>query len=225
MEQQAVHDLGIGKTAAAKKGDLSQAAQIPIAGFYCPSRRATALYPNFYNTVNTNPISMALRTDYAANAGTNQNIWWQAPGDISFYATADAPDYQFPDVSGSDGVMFTVSTTTTAEISDGAAFTVLLSEKYLNTLNYLTGLEGTDNNPLFGGFDWDWERWGSSPPHRDRPGVSDWLSFGSAHADGLNVFTCDGSGHWTNFAIDAATFSALCSRNDGTAINSAKVNW
>jgi len=224
MEQQALHDLGIGQTTAAKKGALSQAGQTPLSVFYCPTRRATTTYPNFYDTVNTNPITQAARTDYAANAGTNQNIWWDAPtsGNPMF---ADAPGFQFPDMSGSDGVMFTVSMTTQADVRDGTAFTVLLGEKYLNPLNYATGLEATDNNPIFGGFDWDWSRWGVNPPHRDRAGVSDFISFGSAHVDGLNVFTCDGSGHWMSYQINPATFTSLCSRNDGNSIDSSKLNW
>ena len=46
IEQQAVHDLGIGLApSAAQKALLGKAAQVTIAAFSCPSRRTAVLYP------------------------------------------------------------------------------------------------------------------------------------------------------------------------------------
>jgi prepilin-type N-terminal cleavage/methylation domain-containing protein len=225
IEQQPLHDLGIGKSASAKRGDLAQAAQTPLSIFYCPTRRAPAVYPNPYNTVNINPIDKAARTDYAANAGTNQSIWWNScpsGGDPSF---ADAASFQFPDFSAGDGVIFTISMVSQGDITDGTSTTIMVSEKSFNPEHWTDGLEGIDNNPIFGGFDWDWERWSGNGPSRDRRGVSDWVSFGSAHIDGLNVFTCDGSGHWVNYGVDFETFRRLCCRNDLLTVENGKLNW
>ncbi|HEX6960808.1 MAG TPA: DUF1559 domain-containing protein, partial [Lacipirellula sp.] len=44
MEQAALHQMGSGATGAAKHDLLADAAQIPVATFYCPSRRAPAAY-------------------------------------------------------------------------------------------------------------------------------------------------------------------------------------
>ena len=212
IEQQALHDLGAGQSAAGKMAAFAKREQAALPVFYCPSRRPAATYPNPYNTCNANNVPMAARTDYAANAGTNENIWWGArgSGDPSF---ADAPGFYFPEPTAADGVMYTLSLVTNANITNGASNTYLLGEKYLNSDHWLDGLEGTDNNPLYAGFDWDWERWSSQGPIQDRPGLSDYVSFGSVHFAGLNMAMCDGSVRRISYSIDLATYANQCSRN------------
>ena len=51
------------------------------------------------------------------------------------------------------------------------------------------------------------------------------FDFGSAHFDGLNIFMCDGSGHWTSYSIDPPTFAMLCSRNNTTPIDNKLMKW
>ena len=211
IDQQALHDLG-GQSAAGKMVAFAERGQTPLPVFYCPSRRQATAYPNYYNTCNSNNISKAAHTDYAANAGTNENIWWNAPGDgdPSF---ADAPGFCYPEPIAADGVMYTLSLVTNADITNGASNAYLLGEKYLNPDNWLDGLEGTDNNPLYAGFDWDWSRWCSQGPIQDRPGLSDYVSFGSVHFGGLNMAMCDGSVRQINYSIDLKTYANQCSRN------------
>jgi prepilin-type N-terminal cleavage/methylation domain-containing protein len=233
-ENASLHDkgIGLGATTSAKMNALSQAASTPLSMFYCPTRRVATTYPNSGNTCNSSPLTAAARTDYAANAGTNTNFlnssgftwvnWAPKTGDPSF---ADAPGYQFPDVTTSDGVIFSVSTTTHAELRSGTATTLMFGEKYLDRDYWTTGQDPGDNNPIFGGFDWDWSRWGLNPPYCDRAGNSDTYSFGSAHFDGLNTFTCDGAGHWMSYDIDAPTFTSLCSRNNSAPIDNSKLKW
>lgn len=60
---------------------------------------------------------------------------------------------------------------------------------------------------------------------RDRPGLANAYVFGSAHVDGLNMFMCDGSGHWMSYNIDPATFTSLCSRTNTTPIDNSKLGW
>ena len=66
-----------------------------------------------------------------------------------------------------------------AEITDGASNTYLIGEKYLNPDHYYDGLEASDNQPCYCGFDWDYDRWTVSAPRRDQPGNTDNYDFGS----------------------------------------------
>jgi prepilin-type N-terminal cleavage/methylation domain-containing protein len=232
-ENAALHDKGIGliSNPTAKAAALAQAGSTPLTMFYCPTRRGATTYPNANNTCNGGNVTAAARTDYAGNAGTvelsfaNGTTWinW-APktGDPSF---ADASGYAFPDVSKSDGIIYTLSLTTHADIHSGAANTIMFGEKYLDRNHWTDGVDARDNNPIFGGFDWDWNRWGIDPPMCDRAGYSDGYRFGSAHFDGLNTFTCDGAGHWMAYDIDPATWTSLCSRNNAVPIDNTKLKW
>jgi len=217
MEQTALHQMGAGQSVAAKKASLAARGGSPLKLHYCPTRRAPRAYPNNYDTCNSNPITTAARTDYAANSGFNQNTWWGAPnnGDPSF---ADAAGFTFPVIDG-DGVIFALSAVALSKITDGTTNTYLLGEKYLNADNYTNGLEGTDNNPLYAGFDWDWQRWSGNGLVHDRKGLADWLSFGSAHPATVNMSFCDGSVRSIRFGITLTTNDRLCNRMDGEVID------
>ena len=229
IEQRPLHDMGAGLSASAKPAELSKAAQTPVSSFYCPTRRRAIAYPNIQaswqpKNLGSTAIPVAARTDYAANAGVGDIYagWWGGPSG-SDPTVVDSPTYNGrKDVSGSNGVMFSTSSVMVADIRDGTSNTMLIGEKYLIADHYLDGQEGTDNNPCWAGFDWDWQRWGNNPPKQDRPGLSDWQIFGSAHPSGLNVALCDGSVRSVNFAIDATTFSNLCNRKDGQPIDSSR---
>jgi len=217
IEQPALFQMGVGKSAAVKKPDLSQRGGTALRVFYCPTRRGSRTYPNYYNTCNSNSIPQAARTDYAANTGTNGPLWWSAPasGDPSF---ADRPGFRYPQ-NAANGVIFVLSTLPLAAITDGTSTTYLLGEKYLNPDRYLDGLEGTDNNPLYGGFDWDWQRWSANGMLRDRKGVSNYVSFGGSHPGTVNMAFCDGSVRGISFTIDKTTHAILCGRDDGKIID------
>lgn len=228
MDQQPLHDKGINLVSSPtqKQIFLSQAMQFPLPIFYCPTRRAPMVYPLSASTCNSQSgTPAAARTDYAANAGTQINIVWAncpATGNPSF---ADVPGYQFPDMSLNDGVIFTLSMVTQTDVRDGTANTMMLSEKYLNPDNYTNGVDPGDSSPIFAGFSASFERYANNGPLEDRRHLSDSISFGSCHVDGLNICTCDGSGHWTNYACDTPTFRLLCCRNDGETLQPTMLGW
>lgn len=231
MEQTTIWELGSGKTAAAKKPDLARAASSVVPGFYCPSRRLPGLYPNpLYGTVNSDLSKLVMRTDYAGNSGTKtattsgQNMLTGIVGG-SDPAAFDAPGFSPPayleDKTFFDGVIQPLSMFTVADVSDGMSNTYIIGEKYLMPENWKTGMDATDNNPLFSGFDWDWQRWSMNGPKLDKRGVSDWSSFGSSHTTGLNMAMCDGSVKFTNYSISPTVFTRMCGRNDGEATGSS----
>jgi prepilin-type processing-associated H-X9-DG protein len=199
---------------------------LPI--FYCSSRRPAALYPNAICQGNISEVHTAARTDYAANSGTT--VTW-ASMFVSF-ATADGANFPWPDTSSSTGVSYGTSEVKMAQIRDGASCTYLLGEKSLNPDNYLgtTGAgDPTDDGPIFGGYDADYNRYGwrdsqgtNVGPSQDRAGYNDYYSFGSAHAGGLNMAMCDGSVRCINYTIDPDVHACLCNRHDGQTIDGNK---
>ena len=80
-----------------------------------------------------------------------------------------------------NGVIYTASMTRYADITDGTNNTYLLGEKYLDPDHYNDGLDGTDNEPIYNGFDWDFERWADIGLVQDQPGQDLDAPFGSAH--------------------------------------------
>jgi prepilin-type N-terminal cleavage/methylation domain-containing protein len=250
IEQGPLHDIGSGLTVANKKIAMVTAVQTPLEVLICPSRRTVTLYPSAYTQTENvdqglfakNPIS--LRTDYAVNGGTctmgNIDIWSPTNdpgnGDPSF---ADAPGYPWPTFltngtftqSYDHGVSYPTSMRRMTDIEDGASNTILLGEKYMWPDHYDDGSDGADNNPAFEAYDWDitrWACWDSTnrtyfPPRQDTAGLIDLNSFGSAHAESLNMALCDGSVRSITYTIDTTVYERLCDRKDGLPIDGSKL--
>ncbi|NLF08212.1 MAG: DUF1559 domain-containing protein [Pirellulaceae bacterium] len=238
IEQQSLHDMGLGYAwnSSQKQAALAAVAATPLATLHCPSRRQPITYPNVYtpkNCGNTN-IPYVARTDYAANTGSVQNpaYWyWESPSVTPPVPTdptqTDAPGYVWPTAfawkpssrTGNNGVIYPLSMTHMAEISDGASHTYLAGEKYLQPELYNTGTAAGDNNPPYGGFDWDYSRWTDLPPLQDTPGYLDNTRFGSVHSAGFHMAFCDGSVQVISYSIEPAIHADLGDRQDGRIID------
>jgi prepilin-type N-terminal cleavage/methylation domain-containing protein/prepilin-type processing-associated H-X9-DG protein len=232
LEQQAVHDIGIGKDFATKKTlNRQQMVSTPLSVFNCPTRRRATTYPETIVLANvdssTTPFQVA-RSDYGGNGGISTSVPHQGgPGDlasgITWSATA-ALDYQ--------GIFSQCSTTAVADVRDGTSNTVLIGEKYLCPDVYATGSDGADNECLYVGNDNDTNRIAyydaATPannqfPRQDQPGLYYYNSFGSAHAGGCNFVFCDGSVRPLSYSIDPQVFSYVVNRKDGKAIDASKL--
>ena len=83
MEQQPLHDLGLGldpaganPTLAAKMTANTNRLQMVLGGFLCPTRRAVSLYPYTCTTATNFTLTSSTlvpKTDYAANGGDTYN--------------------------------------------------------------------------------------------------------------------------------------------------------
>ena len=222
IELRSLHDLGLGQPLAKKRISLATMCMTPSALLICPSRRQLRAYPNTHSPYNIQPISVAAHTDYAANSGTLGPNFWDARsnnGDPSFW---DAPGFVPPPIGPFDGVIGRTFLCRMARIIDGPSNTYLLGEKNVDPDDYETGSEETDDDPCYGGFDWDWQRWGTSPPLPDTPGLDDFYIYGSAHPGGINAAFCDGSVHSIGFSIDPETHRRLASANDGQVVDPSK---
>jgi prepilin-type N-terminal cleavage/methylation domain-containing protein len=240
IEQQVLHDMGAGWpwNSAQKQSVLSLVAGTPLAVLHCPSRRQPVVYANIYTPINCGSANVPLvaRTDYAANTGSvqNMNYWYwtssMTPPVPTDPTTTDASGYAWPtffawnpvNKTGNNGVVYPLSTTRMNDIPDGSSNTYLICEKYLGPDWYSTGTQAGDNNPPYGGFDWDYSRWTNLPPLQDTPGFSDNTRFGSVHANGFHAAYCDGSVQFLNYSINPTAHANLGNRLDGAMIDGKK---
>jgi prepilin-type N-terminal cleavage/methylation domain-containing protein/prepilin-type processing-associated H-X9-DG protein len=219
-EARALHDMakGLTYTSGQKQKVLAQMSQTPLDIFNCPTRRGIVVTSNPCNCVNADPIATAGRSDYAANGGMEWvgcAVWDPSPIDPK-----QIPPTSFADVSSATGVITSVSMVRARQITDGLSKTYLIGEKYLNADLYFNGMDGGDNQPMFAGYDWDYDRWaGPEPvdpnyqPRRDRHGLT-LIIFGSAHSHGFNMSLCDGSVKSIGYDIDPVIHSRFSSRSD-----------
>ena len=205
----------------------NQLVRTPLGIYNCPTRRTTRLYPNPYSgtfvAVNAAPNkandNVVARGDYAVSSGT---FMYNLGGPASM---ADAATYAWPDPDKNPliaGVSFFRSEIKVVEVVDGLNQTIYAGEKYVNPDHNSTGLDGTDNENPFMGYDDDSVRISAVASLRDRRGVGPNLYFGSAHSSTCNFVFCDGSVHAIAFAIDEDTFSHLGNRRNRVPVDSSK---
>ena len=221
MEEEALHDLGLGGTPAQLRTASARRISTPLLLLYCPSRRPALVYPisEQWLLLETDRVTRVARHDYSINGGSLRVSTQSGPPSL-----AAAESYSWPDTSRCDGICHVRSQVTLNQITDGTSNTYLLGEKYLNPDHYYTGLDLGDNQTAFTGVCYDTIRYGrtSSPPAQDRPGLTDPLIFGSAHGGGCQFVFCDGSTHLINYRIDPATHTCLARRNDGVPVSPGK---
>ena len=227
MEQEALHQLGAGKTETEKRADAGTVCMTPISAFNCPSRRKAKPFACYYygkdtyHAVNADNVPGLARSDYAANGG---------PVVHTFHGPSSTTDGDNPYWSGwpawmrtERGVSFLRSEVTMGEVKDGASNTYFAGEKNLIPDHYETGADGADNTSMYQGQDWDVQRWTADPPYQDRPGMTYWRSFGSAHAAGFQAVLCDGSVHMMSYSIDPNVHRRLGDRRDGEVIDASQL--
>jgi hypothetical protein len=232
LEQQALYDLGAGKSEAEKRAAHKQRVMTPIAMFNCPSRRPAVAYPYSigWALINCDPATSVARSDYAANGGhtytdprTNGTGW--GPGGPPNIAAGESDEARanFGRISAvADGIVFTGSLVAVAHVGDGTSNTYLGGEKYLNPDQYATGRCGADNETMYIGDNEDICRWTYQLPMQDRAGYCGRHRYGSAHSSGFNAVLCDGSVRWVSHSISPDVHRRLGNRKDGEALDAGK---
>jgi prepilin-type N-terminal cleavage/methylation domain-containing protein len=233
IEQKALHDMGAGIgfsgpmpppqpwtlydfrriQRSAKLEVNTRRLAVPLAIFYCPSRRAAAAYPwtavdpysGHYNNFIVPPPTAVGKTDYAGNSGIGD-----PPCPSIFWPTAHTPNSFGP-------ICPWTIRCRTSDITDGTSNTYLAGEKYVATHGYADGTSEGDQMAALVGCSFDTLRqtaFDYGVPRRD--GAIDILPngfagpvwdhdchdlFGSAHPDGLGMAFCDGSVHTISYSI------------------------
>ncbi len=241
IEQQTLHDLGAGAPldSPVQRAANKQRITTPLTVMNCPTRRPAVLFAVDPVTYNYNgdpahdrvylsgPVTVVARGDYAANSGDASQPF--TPPWVP-YASGDSPSYlwnrtDYPyRADYFTGVSFQRSEIIMADISDGTSNTYMVGEKYLDADHYFTGMDPTDNQSLFSGWNSDNYRCTrvGAPPMQDQAGYYLPGSFGSAHAVGFHMAFCDGSVRMINYTIGADVHKLLGNREDGMAIDGKK---
>ncbi|MCC6126964.1 MAG: DUF1559 domain-containing protein [Pirellulales bacterium] len=230
LEQRALHDLGKGAASAVKLTLANKLVRTPLAVFNCPTRRAPGLYPNpwsgtftGYNVAPNNANdNIVARGDYAVCVGhVVFGVYQKGPTTLAGNTTYGWVDISTPP-DELTGVTFRHSAIKVREVIDGTSQTIYAGEKYLNSDQYRTGWDGADNESTFAGFDNDGSRFVETPPQRDRPGLTLYNEYGSAHSSTCNFVFCDGSVHAIAYTVDTSTFRNLGNRKDRTPVDKSK---
>ncbi len=217
IEQQALWS-GSDISDAAHIQGMSTLIQTPLAMLICPSRRPlqtfTVCYPPWTPYMIPTPTQVA-RSDYAMNgnyktgASADDN---SGPADL---VTQPAPFIN-------DGMTGQAWWVPMASVTDGAANTYLLGEKWIPSDHYLDGFDYGDNENAYIGSDRDVLR-NETPPAADAPSGNNVspgsnYAFGGPHLAGFHMAFADGHVQQIQFSIDPAVHALLCNRHDGTAV-------
>jgi prepilin-type processing-associated H-X9-DG protein len=202
-------------------------------------------------TVGTAVISSIAKTDYAANRG-DYNISLQDAA-TSYGGTAitikntSGVDSLLGTTSGkavlayinglASGVVYTTSTVSISQVSDGTSNTIFAAEKYLDPDYYesnpnLANTDSGDDGCAYAGDQVDITRNASDAltsnpsgnlekfnPKRDTSGVDTWNNWGGPHAGGFNSVFVDGSVRQLSYGISTNVMIELANRKDGRAID------
>jgi prepilin-type N-terminal cleavage/methylation domain-containing protein len=224
LELKPLHDMGKNGSVAEKKAAANMTTHTPLSVMSCPTRRASILFPK--------PMG---GTWVADNADANQpNDNYGNRGDYAacgghkfyyYYYYLDINTTSFPETPGLTGVSYFRSETKVSDIPDGTSHTIYAGEKYLNPDNYNTGLDYSDGESIFHGYNDDVTRFTgtvfnggalemkSCQPFRDRRGYMDPTAFGSAHSSVCNFVLCDGSVQGIPFDTDGTVYVRLGGRS------------
>ncbi len=231
LEQQALHDLGMGGTPQQKLEAAQTLATTPVAVFHCPSRRRPRTYP--HHPGSTGPFnpgvgglrmpqpSQVAKSCYGLNGGTYYLGWCEGPSTIAAGETSNpCPNL----LAQANGLSYWRSEFTMADVRDGASNTLLIGEKYINPDNYSSAYPPGDSQSMYNGTDEDNTRYGgyNYPPVQDRPGQVREQNFGGPHPGGCQFALADGSVRSVSFSIDWIVYARLCNRKDGLPIDWSK---
>lgn len=235
LEQKDVHQLGKGEDATGKKAAMIRLAQTALDAFYCPSRRATQLFPHDPHSdtpFNPSVYSPWIKRDelpeiakmcYAMNGGSN------------FIGDTNGPFVIPPDVntrwvdksSQCNGIVYQNSEVTHQMIGDGATHTYLIGEKNIAPDCYSTYSSPGDSQSMFVGWDSDNTRYGGEeyplvPDTPDEKCKKYHQCFGGPHPGVCQFVFCDGSVKSIDYAIDLTLHHNLANRHDGAVLDSGQ---
>jgi prepilin-type N-terminal cleavage/methylation domain-containing protein len=257
LEQQPLRNIGKGFNGTGadqeQRPDLLPLVSTPLPVFTCPTRRSAITYP-FAGNIWLNFLArnlgacttgcMLARSDYAANSGNVFHLPGQPPmGPFEFADIINPKEgtwifdpkmpFYKPKDGAQNGITYQRSKVRLAQITDGASNTLLVGEKYLNPDDYFNGIDQGDDQGIFGGHDWDINRYTATGgagesgapvvplpnnrkqlPKPDTPGFTSEKQFGSAHATGLHMAFCDASVRAVSYDIDEEVWRLYGGRDD-----------
>jgi len=215
IEAAATHDIGRGRSPAAKQDALGVLLQSPVLALTCPTRRRPGLRPFWgqYPLHNATKPELAFKSDYAG-CGGDTRVGGPGPDSDSPAALAA---YRWPDPEQANGAFFGGSRVRAADFTDGLSSTYIAGEKYVRIREAVDAADRDmgDDQAAYIGDDRDVRRWTMWPPLRDSYDLDSPDTFGSRHPGSWNALFADGSVKSMAFAMDAEIHRALGNRRDG----------
>ncbi|HBO44065.1 MAG TPA: hypothetical protein DD670_09055 [Planctomycetaceae bacterium] len=237
IEQSDMYNMAARRPVTTKIMVLTEMIAIPVATYYCPTRRpAVANPPKSYlhaEQVNARmPAGNAVgKCDYAANVGNISDSW----DDSRNYAPKSYPEIRLADAENRwsdnkyyDGICYYRSTVSSVDVTDGTSNCYMVGEKFLPPVAYAGSWDKDsgmfsycDNEHAYTGYNRDFHAsvHQNYPPKWDRDGSTDYIAFGSAHPGGFNMVFCDGSIHTISYEIDLELHRRLGVRDDGDVVD------
>ncbi len=220
IEENVLHGAGAGldEIGTQKRDAIAKRVGVPVALFYCPSRRQVTAYPFHFPGYprNASRVTMTAKTDYCVNVGDRGGHTSSGPATL---AAGDAGP--FPKRLNT-GISYQFSEVQLKQITDGSSHTYMVCERNLNPDHYADGA-GPDDDGRDVGFDNDSCREAFHLPSADTPGISLEDRFGSAHPAIWQTVLCDGSVHTLSFAIDVEVHRRFGNRQDGNPVDSSEL--
>jgi prepilin-type N-terminal cleavage/methylation domain-containing protein len=235
IEESAIRQIGSGATDAQKQTLLRDMVKAPLSVINCPSRRSAfaVVYTSvsMVNVTLTPNVDIAARSCYAGNGGsirgpsqaTNSAPQNHAAGDNQTWLQTATKNFIANEFNG---LFYYYSTVSRRQITDGLSHTMLFGEKHVTKEHYLTGMDGSDNQPMYQGYDIDTVRVTQDiyPPQADVQTLTSvpstaliYSAFGSPHVSGFNYALCDGSVQSCSYNVDVTVYQNLGNRSDGNA--------
>ncbi len=241
IEEQALHDLGLGATGAARLQLLQKRDATPLAIMNCPSRRSGGPYPrpssedalsgDGTGQATRYPMQLAARGDYAINVGDETDFDSRC---LSISPNQyNSPKVGFPPTFDQySGVSFCGTAVKLRQITDGLSKTIALGERWIPVGVYEGDQKwAADDWAMYVGFQDDTVRstyydgrTSTHVPRKDSdsisdigPSVNDLVPrelFGSAHPGGCLFSLCDGSVNLVAYDVDPEVFRQMGDRSD-----------
>lgn len=220
VEEATLYNSGAGldELGNQKRDAIAKRVGVPVALFYCPTRRAATPYPFHFPGYprNASSVTMTAKTDYCVNVGDRGGHTSSGPVSLAMGDTGNFPKRQ------NTGICFQWSEVPLQQITDGTSTTYMVAERNLNPDHYADGV-GPDDDGRDVGFDNDSCREAFQQPLADTPGVSLEDRFGSAHPGIWQAVMCDGSVHTLSFAIDVVVHRRFGNRAGGESVSSGEL--
>jgi prepilin-type processing-associated H-X9-DG protein len=195
--------------------------------FLCPSRRPVQTYPVKSTPINCDPLTLAVRTDYAINCGDQERCQLDGgPTNVSDgrskdwlqkYVTTNKMYDATKQLDTFTGISYPFSEVK-AKLRDNDQYVYLAAEKWVNPSNYLNGTDPGDLYGAYTGFSASSSRSGFNSPWRDSAQFitgSSTCSFGGPHANNFHAVFCDGSVRAVRFGISILVHKNLANAFDG----------
>jgi prepilin-type processing-associated H-X9-DG protein len=226
LQRSDLYNDGRDLSGADKRAAVTRMVQSPVTVFNCPSRRDARLYSVSFapaqTPVDANYLTLAARSDYAANAGDQERCEITAYGGPTTLEEGDDPAFLWPDVADHTGIVYLRSQTQMAHVRDGKAHTYLLAEKHVPPSDWYSGVDHGDDWSMYTGYQDDICRTTYYSPIRDDHGLGGGVPecrFGSAHPGGFNAAFCDGGVRNVAYEIEPEVHRLLGNRADNQIVD------